>query len=60
VWVFPQLLLCLNCGFTQFVTPEESLRELREGITQLKKQPANPVSELRQLHRTDHGWHSPS
>jgi hypothetical protein len=60
VWVFPKLLLCLDCGFTQFVTPEEPLRQLREGVAQLKKPPASPVLELRQLNHADHGWHSPS
>ena len=60
VWVFPKLFLCLNCGFTQFVTPEEPLRQLREGVAQLKKPPASFASELRQLNHADHGWRSPS
>lgn len=58
VWVFPKLLVCLECGLTQFVAPEETLRELREGAVQLKK-PANVVSELRQLRPADRGSHSP-
>jgi hypothetical protein len=26
VWVFPKLVLCLNCGFTEFVVPATELR----------------------------------
>lgn len=31
VWVFPKLVVCLKCGFTEFVVPETELRQLVEG-----------------------------
>jgi hypothetical protein len=30
VLVFPQLLVCLGCGFTKFAIPETELRQLVE------------------------------
>lgn len=33
VWVFPEMLICLRCGFTEFVIPEAQLRELNEGCS---------------------------
>jgi len=32
VWVFPKLLLCLDCGVTEFTVPKSETRVLREGI----------------------------
>jgi hypothetical protein len=31
VWVFPKLLVCLDCGFAEFVVPGRELRVLVTG-----------------------------
>jgi len=31
VWVFPELVVCLNCGTAEFAVPEAELRQLAEG-----------------------------
>jgi len=31
VWVFPRLAICLVCGSTNFVVPDEQLRQLIRG-----------------------------
>ena len=31
VWVFPKLLVCLQCGFTEFTVPERELNVLVQG-----------------------------
>jgi len=30
VWVFPKLLICLDCGFTEFEVPRSELQEVVE------------------------------
>jgi hypothetical protein len=31
VWVFPKLVVCLECGTAEFAVPEAELRRLAEG-----------------------------
>jgi hypothetical protein len=31
VWVFPELIVCLDCGTAEFVVPEAELRVLAKG-----------------------------
>ena len=31
VWAFPKLNVCLACGFTEFMLPEEQVEELKNG-----------------------------
>jgi hypothetical protein len=31
VWVFPELVVCLDCGTAQFAVPEAQLRQLAKG-----------------------------
>jgi|SRR5208282_3892196 len=32
VWVFPKLLVCIDCGFTEFAIPETQLALLASGM----------------------------
>ena len=36
VFVFPQLVVCMDCGFTQFVVPETELGMLRNDTATLE------------------------
>lgn len=40
VWAFPKLLVCLDCGFTEFQVEESELRLLAEGIAGIKDEGA--------------------
>jgi len=31
VWVFPKLLVCLQCGFGEFEVPDEQREQLKNG-----------------------------
>jgi hypothetical protein len=31
LWVFPRLIVCLNCGTTEFAVPKSELRQLAKG-----------------------------
>jgi hypothetical protein len=31
VWVFPEVVVCLNCGISEFAVPEAELCELAKG-----------------------------
>jgi hypothetical protein len=33
VWVFPELVVCCNCGVTEFAVPERELHRLAESRT---------------------------
>jgi hypothetical protein len=40
VWVFPKLLVCMDCGFTELAIPEAELALLASGM--LKDEAAQP------------------
>jgi len=32
VWVFPEIIVCLHCGLTEFIVPERELQVLVQGV----------------------------
>jgi predicted nucleic-acid-binding Zn-ribbon protein len=40
VWVFPQLTVCLNCGYTEFSIPAPELQTLVEGCGRIGEKAA--------------------
>lgn len=40
VWVFPQLTMCLSCGYTDFSIPESELQRLADGWRRIPAKPA--------------------
>jgi hypothetical protein len=42
VWVFPNLLVCMTCGYTEFTIGEEQLRLLGEDPARQLEAPNSP------------------
>ncbi len=40
VWVFPKVVVCLSCGFAEFVVSRNELHALVEGLTRLQTKSA--------------------
>lgn len=45
VWAFPELVVCLDCGFTEFQLEETEQRLLAQGAEKETKQRSNGVPE---------------
>jgi hypothetical protein len=45
VWVFPRLIVCMDCGTAEFVVPEDELTQLRllQGMPLLQDETNIPV-----------------
>jgi len=41
VWVFPKVVVCLDCGAAQFTVPDAELKFKRIWKTTVRKRPAN-------------------
>jgi hypothetical protein len=39
VWIFPQIVVCLECGVAEFTIPGADLRQLAEGDAAAAEQP---------------------
>jgi len=45
VWVFPKLLVCLDCGFSQSTVPARELASLAAGISDREQVPGRTVDD---------------
>lgn len=50
VWVFPNLLVCLNCGFSRFTVPETELPLLASGAPTCETLTLEGVFQRLELH----------
>jgi hypothetical protein len=49
VLVFPKLLVCMDCGFTEFAIPEKELAGLARGCTKVEPDDGGRSWEMAQL-----------
>jgi hypothetical protein len=40
VWVFPKVVVCLDCAFAEFVGPKKELHAVVEGLTRVQTKSA--------------------
>jgi hypothetical protein len=44
VWVFPKLVVCLHCGFGEFVVPDEQIKQLKNrGVPTQRRRDHSPA-----------------